>query len=210
MHFAAFLAVAAVVIATPGPDTALTIRNTLLGGRPSGIFTALGVAGGQLTWTVATSTGLAALLAASQPVFDALRLVGAAYLVYLGVQALVSVLHSDENRRTKEPVSPRQSLRAIKAFRQGLISNLSNPKMVAFFPALLPQFAPSGRGVFWNLLLLGLLFCLMTLSWLTGYAIAVARAGDFIRRPRIRHALEALSGAVLIALGFRLATSSTR
>src|SRR5262244_264941 len=83
-----FLAVSAVVIITPGPDTVLTIRNTLLGGRRSGVFTAFGVAGGQATWALATSGGLAALLATSEPVFSAVRMAGAAYLIYLGASSL--------------------------------------------------------------------------------------------------------------------------
>src|SRR5687767_7664329 len=86
----AFLGIAALVIVTPGQDTALTIQNTLAGGRRGGVFTALGVVSGQLTWTLATSAGLAALLVASEPTFRALRLAGAAYLLYLGARSLVS------------------------------------------------------------------------------------------------------------------------
>src|SRR5206468_310831 len=89
---AAFLAVAVIVIVTPGPDTALTIRNTLVGGRRSGVFTAAGVAAGQATWTVATSAGIAALLVASEPVFRAVRYLGALYLAYLGLNALAAAV----------------------------------------------------------------------------------------------------------------------
>src|SRR6266516_3070028 len=84
----AFLVVAVIVIVTPGPDTALTVRNTLLGGRRSGVFTGVGVAAGQATWTVATSAGIAALLVASEPVFRAIKYAGAVYLAFLGLQAL--------------------------------------------------------------------------------------------------------------------------
>src|SRR5213594_29952 len=87
-HFLAFLGVSVLVIVTPGPDTALTIRNTLLGGRRSGVFTAVGVAAGQTSWSVATSAGIAALLVASEPVFRGVRYAGAAYLAFLGIQAL--------------------------------------------------------------------------------------------------------------------------
>jgi len=203
---AAFLAVAAVVIVTPGPDTALTIRNALLGGRRSGVFTAVGVSLGQATWTLATGAGIAALLAASRPAFTAVKLVGAAYLVYLGVQALYGALV----RRSAGPAVDGDisgvRLPPRLALRQGLISNLSNPKMAAFFPALLPQFAPDGRGAFLVLLALGLAFAAMTLAWLTAYAVAVAKAGRILRRPTVRRSLEAVTGTVLIALGFRLAT----
>ncbi len=98
--------------------------------------------------------------------------------------------------------------RVLVALRQGLVSNLTNPKMIAFFPALLPQFAPHRHGAFAVLLALGLLFSTMTLVWLSGYAFAVAKAGDFIRRGRVRRLLEAATGCVLIALGLRLATES--
>jgi threonine/homoserine/homoserine lactone efflux protein len=198
-HIVAFLGVAAVVIVTPGPDTALTVRNTLLSGKRSGVLTAVGVSAGQACWTVAASAGVVALLQASEPAFLALRLAGAAYLVFLGVQALVAAFHGSDR-----PVvsAPGGRLAGPRAFRQGLISNLGNPKMAVFFTSLLPQF---GGASFVGLLLFGLLFCFMTLAWLACYAVAVARAGDFFRRRRIRHTLEGVTGAVLVALGLRLA-----
>lgn len=206
-NIAAFLVVAVVVIVTPGPDTALTIRNTLLGGRRGGVFTAIGVAAGQTTWTVATSAGIAALLVASEPVFRAVKLIGASYLAFLGLQALYSALRRGGAGGGRAAVAaPAPRLRSPVALRQGLISNLTNPKMAAFFPALLPQFAPAGHTSFLVLLLLGLTFSLMTLVWLTGYAFAVAKAGDFLRRPQVRRLLEAATGVVLVALGLRLAT----
>jgi threonine/homoserine/homoserine lactone efflux protein len=198
-HFIAFVGVAAVVIVTPGPDTALTVRNTLLGGRRSGVLTAAGVGAGQACWTLAASAGVVALLQASEPAFLALRLAGAAYLVFLGVQALAGALRGGPG-----PVvaGPDGGLAGRAAFRQGLISNLGNPKMAVFFTSLLPQF---GGASFFGLLLFGLLFCSMTVAWLAGYAAAVARAGDFFRLARIRRTLAGLTGAVLIAFGLRLA-----
>jgi threonine/homoserine/homoserine lactone efflux protein len=197
-YVAAFLAVSAVVIVTPGQDTALTIRNSLLGGRRGGAFTAAGVSTGQAVWALATSFGIAALLRASEPAFVALKLVGAAYLVYLGGQALVAAFRGP--KKHAQELAPRL-LEPGAAFRQGLISNLGNPKMAVFFTSLLPQFA----ATFASLLALGLVFCSLTLVWLTGYAIVVARAGDFLRRPRMRRALDGLTGGVLVALGLRLA-----
>jgi threonine/homoserine/homoserine lactone efflux protein len=198
-QLAAFLGVSIIVIATPGQDTALIIRNTLLGGRRSGVFTAAGVSAGQACWTLAASAGLAALLRASEPAFLALRLAGAAYLVFLGSQALVGALRGRDGKLPRGLAPPR--LAPGRAFRQGLVSNLGNPKMAVFFVSLLPQFGHS----FPALVALGLLFCTLTFAWLTAYAAVVARAGDFLRRPRIRRALEGLTGAVLVALGLRLA-----
>ena len=194
-HFLAFLGVSAAVIVTPGQDTALTIRNTLLGGRRNGVFTAVGVSAGQAVWALATSAGVAAVLQASEPAFVAVKLAGATYLVFLGLQTLVPAVRS---KRSRVKASPRG-----RPLRQGLISNLGNPKMAIFFTSLLPQFAT--RPAFGALLLLGLVFSSLTLVWLTAYAFAVAKAGDFLRRSRVRRALDGFTGAVLVALGLRLA-----
>jgi threonine/homoserine/homoserine lactone efflux protein len=195
------------VIVTPGPDTALTIRNTLFGGRRGGVATAFGVVTGQAVWALATSAGIAALLLASEPAFAAVKLLGAAYLIFLGAQGIVGALRSRHRRETANGMRATRTLRGATAYRQGVISNLGNPKMAAFFPSLLPQFAPGGEASFFGLLALGLLFCLMTLVWLTGYAFAVAKAGDYFRRAKIRRWIEGVTGAVLVALGVRLATS---
>jgi threonine/homoserine/homoserine lactone efflux protein len=193
----AFLGISALVILTPGQDTALTIRNTLLGGRGGGVATAAGVAAGQLVWSLATAGGLTALLRASEPAFIALRAVGAAYLVLLGLQALRRGLRAHAPAHARRP--------AGGAFRQGLLSNLGNPKMAVFFTSLLPQFAPGGRAGFAVLVGLGVVFCAMTFAWLSGYAVAVARAGGVLRRPRVRRVLDAVTGTVLVAFGLRLA-----
>jgi len=200
-HLAAFFGVAALVIVTPGQDTALTIRNSLLGGRLSGLSTAVGVCVGQCAWALATSAGLAALLVASEPAFVALRLFGAAYLVLLGVQALRAAIG---RRPSRISGSGPRSARPAVAFRQGLVSNLGNPKMAVFFPSLLPQFAHS----FAPLLALGLVFAAMTLLWLSAYALVVARAGDLLRRARIRRAVDAVVGIVLVACGVRLGSEA--
>jgi threonine/homoserine/homoserine lactone efflux protein len=198
----AFVAVSAIVICTPGQDTALTIRNTLSGGRRSGIATAGGVALGQAVWTVAASAGVVALLSASEPVFRALKLAGAAYLVYLGGHALWAALARRADGyevRGQAPLSP------ARALRQGTLSNLGNPKMAVFFASLLPQFAPEGGASFAVLLALGFLFCVMTFAWLSFYAAAVARLGRLLTGGA-RRAFDAVTGVVLVALGLRLAT----
>ena len=203
--FLAFLGVSIVVIVTPGPDTALVIRNALLGGRAGGIFTALGVSTGQAIWVLATSIGLVALLVASEPVFLAVKLAGAAYLVVLGVQALIGALRFRAAEAAGGGGGIAYRLAPRTAFWQGLISDLGNPKMAVFFASVLPQFAAVGDTMFAELLALGLVFCALALAWLTGYAAAVATIGDFLRRPPIRRAVEGVTGTVLVALGLRLA-----
>jgi threonine/homoserine/homoserine lactone efflux protein len=202
--YLAFLGISLVVIMTPGPDTALTVRNTLLGGAPGGVFTAMGVAAGQVLWASAASAGVVGLLVASAPVFEALKLVGAAYLMVIGVQTLYSAF-----RPGSAAPSARGAARRIgpgRALRQGLVNDLANPKMAAFFASLFPQFVPEGSASFAALMMLGLVFSAMTLAWLVAYALAVAKAGDLLRRSGIRRAIEGVTGAVLIAFGLRLAS----
>src|SRR5215510_3964146 len=148
LSLVAFLGIAALVIVTPGPDTALTIRNTLGGGRTGGVGTALGVAAGQAVWTVAASAGLAALLVASAPAFTALRLAGAVYLVWLGAHSLWSAFRGERGAARGRESRRNRGLGARAAFQQGILSNLGNPKMAVFFTSLLPQFAPTGRASF--------------------------------------------------------------
>jgi threonine/homoserine/homoserine lactone efflux protein len=205
---AAFLAVSAVVICTPGQDTALTIRNTLAGGRRSGIATAGGVAIGQAMWTIAASLGVVALLSASEPAFRALKLAGAAYLVYLGAHSLwLALANRDPSSGSKQQTVTRPAgVTPARGLRQGAISILGNPKMAVFIASLLPQFAPAGDASLLTFLALGLLFATMTLGWLTLYAIAVNRARNLLTS-RIRRAFDAATGIVLVALGIRLAAT---
>lgn len=201
----AFVGIAALVICTPGPDTAMTIRNALLGGRPAGLATALGVSTGLAIWALATSAGLVALLIASEPLFLAVKYIGAAYLVWLGVQSLRAAFGPGSLQQAMEQL-PSRGLRPRQAYLQGVLSDLSNPKIAAFFSSMLPQFAPAGATDFVGLAALGLLFSTMTLIWLTGYALATARMRDALRRPRIRRTLDGVTGVTLIGLGVKLAS----
>ena len=185
----AFLAVAAVVIIAPGPDFALTVRNTVARGRHAGVLTGAGVVSSQLVWAIATAAGLAALLVASRPAFLALRIAGAAYLVYLGAQALRAAWRGTQ-RHDARP-------HGGSPYVQGLLSNLGNPKMAIFFTSLLPQFGES----FGVLLGHAALFSALTMAWL----VVVAYVGDVLRVPVVRRVVDAITGVVLIALGSRLA-----
>ncbi len=206
-NFLAFLGISLVVIMTPGPDTALTIRNTLLGGARGGVFTAVGVSTGQLIWALAASAGVVGVLVASAPVFEVLRYAGAAYLIWIGAQTLHSAFRPAGAGASPLARSAGRRLGRLGAFRQGLINDLANPKMAAFFVSLFPQFVPAESASFGPLMLLGLVFSVMTLAWLVAYAFAVAKAGDILRRSGIRRAIEAVTGVVLIAFGLRLATA---
>jgi threonine/homoserine/homoserine lactone efflux protein len=175
-----------------------------VGGRRGGVLTAAGVAAGQLVWTVAASVGIASLLQASQPAFTALKIVGAAYLAFLGVQSILAALRGrpDAEEHHIRPPEP------LSAIRQGFISNLANPKMAVFFLSLLPQFVRDPSGGFAALVPLGAVFCLMTFGWLSTYAVVLDRVGPFLQRARIRRAFDAVTGTVLVAFGIRLAAAT--
>jgi threonine/homoserine/homoserine lactone efflux protein len=194
--YLAFLGVSLLVICIPGQDTALTIRNTLLGGRRAGVATAVGVSAGQAAWTIATSAGLAVIIAASAPLFFAIKLAGAAYLLYLGARSLLIALRRQE---TQAAVRPSLSSPLL----QGFVSNLSNAKMVAFFISLLPPFA-GPHPSFVLLLALGFNFSLLTLAWLVGYSFAVERMSRWLRLESVRRAIDGLLGAALVGLGLRV------
>ena len=179
--FLAFLGISILVIVTPGPDTAMTVRNTLLGGRAGGLATALGVATGQALWALATSVGVVALLVASEPVFNAVKFAGAAYLVFLGGQALWAAWQGATPAPTAT-LTPARRLSPRASFVQGLLGD-----------------------VFATLVMLGLVFCAMTFVWLAFYAVAIARLGAWLQRSAIRRTLDAVMGTVLVALGLRLA-----
>jgi len=193
VHVLPFLAISAIVVVTPGVDMALVTKNALLYGRSAARATALGVNLGIFLWTLAAALGLAAVIAASAVAFTAIKLVGALYLVYLGVRAFLG---------SHEPtvVPPSGS-----AFRQGLASNLLNPKIAVFFTSLLPQFVDAEHARPQDLLLLGVLFNCMGVIWLLTYADLAARGRDVLGRPRVKRALDRLSGVALVALGVRLA-----
>jgi threonine/homoserine/homoserine lactone efflux protein len=205
-NYLAFLGISLVVIMTPGPDTALAIRNTLLGGARGGVFTAFGVSAGQLIWALAASAGVVGVLVASAPVFEVLRYAGAAYLIWIGAQSLMSAFRPAIAAPSASGHGGERRLGAAGAFRQGIINDLANPKMAAFFASLFPQFVPAESASFAALMLLGVVFSAMTLAWLTAYAFAVARVGNVLRRSGARRAIEGVTGAVLIAFGLRLAS----
>lgn len=202
----AFIGVAAFVLITPGPDTALVTKNALIYGRRAGLATSFGVAAGLLVWTIASALGIAAVVHASATAYEMLKLIGAAYLVWLGIQALRTAGHHAIARQEAQGGTRRVDAR--RGFRQGLISNLANPKIAVLFTSLLPQFIDHGHHVLLPFLLLGGLFVAMTLTWLSGYALVAAKAGGLLTRPRVKAGLDRITGFVLIALGLRLATES--
>ncbi|HTU96210.1 MAG TPA: LysE family translocator [Solirubrobacteraceae bacterium] len=204
VHLLLFIGVAAVVIIIPGPDTAVVTKNVLIHGRRAGLGTSLGVSTGLAIWTVAAAVGLASLVRASEVAFTALKLAGALYLIWLGVQALRAAGREGPALAAARLASG-AGLSARGGFRQGVLSDLANPKIGIFFTSLLPQFVSAGRPVLLPFLVLGAIFVVMTVLWLLAYTLAAARAAQTLMRPRVRAALDRFTGVVLIALGLRLA-----
>jgi RhtB (resistance to homoserine/threonine) family protein len=208
-HVWSFLPVAAALIIVPGPDTALVTKNAIVHGRQAALGTALGVNLGLVVWTVAAALGLAAVVRASAVAFTALKLIGAAYLICLGVQALAAARRQSTTAVASDSVRTRH-LSGRGGFRQGLASDLSNPKIAVLFTSLLPQFVAAREPTLMPFLLLGAIFVVMTLVWLCAYALLAARASATLQRPAVARALERFTGVVLIGLGVRLATESRR
>ena len=204
IHLLVFIGVSAIVIVVPGPDTAVVTKNVLVHGRRAALGTSFGVSAGLAVWTVAAAVGVASLLRTSAVAFTALKLVGALYLVWLGVQALRAARHAAADEESGG--SPRPPIGALGGFRQGFLSDLANPKIGVFFTSLLPQFVDPGHSVLLPFLVLGAVFVVMTAIWLCGYSLVAARAAATLQRPRVRAALDRITGVVLIAIGLRLAT----
>jgi RhtB (resistance to homoserine/threonine) family protein len=205
VHLLVFVGVAAIVIVIPGPDTAVVTKNVLLHGRRAALGTSLGVSAGLSVWTVAAAVGVASVVRASAVAFTVLKVVGALYLVWLGVQALRAASHAGDDDHTAETGS-RRTMTVLGGFRQGFLSDLANPKIGIFFTSLLPQFVASGRPVLLPFLLLGAIFVLMTVLWLCAYCVVAARAARTLQRPRVKAALDRVTGVLLIGIGVRLAT----
>src|SRR5947209_7465756 len=191
-----FVLISVLVIVIPGPDTAMVTKHAFVAGRRGAMFASFGVVIGLATWTIAAAIGLAALLRASSVAFFALKLVGAAYLVWVGIQML-----RDRNAQAQHT----HTRTSGKALRQGVLSDLGNPKIAVFFTSFLPQFIHGTGSAIAPLLLLGAIFCVITLAWLMLYSIAISHGASLLRRPRVRRALDRFTGAVFVALGIRLA-----
>jgi len=203
-HLLVFIGVAAIVIVVPGPDTAVVTKNVLLHGRRAALATSLGVSAGISVWTLAAAVGVASLVRASAVAFTVLKLIGALYLMWLGLQALRAAGHTHTGGQPSQ--TARAKISALGGFRQGFLSDLANPKIGIFFTSLLPQFVDPGRPVLVPFLALGAVFVLMTVLWLFAYCMVAARAAETLRRPRVAAALDRISGIVLIAIGIRVAT----
>jgi threonine/homoserine/homoserine lactone efflux protein len=200
-EFAAFLVLAGVVVVIPGPATTLVSKNAVVRGFGSALVTAGGVLVADLLWMIASVVGVTAILVASEPAFAAIRIAGAVYLTWLGLRLLLGrgEVFGDGHHAARRPAPAR------RAFGEGVLCDLSNPKTLIVFTSVIPQFAPADAGAA-GLAAFGVTFALLGLASLLAYAAVFAqvrRAGTHVR---VRRALMRCAGVALIAFGLRVAT----
>jgi threonine/homoserine/homoserine lactone efflux protein len=202
-----FVIAAIVLIMMPGPDQALITRNALVGGRQGGLLTIVGGVLGLTVHASAAALGLSALLLTSATAFTVLKIAGALYLLWLGLQMLRSAVRSRREPTTDKPVAMPRRLSAY--LRQGFLSNALNPKVALFFVTFLPQFITAGSGSPQaEALLLSAIFAVLYLAWFSSYIAAVDTLGRWLRRPRVKARIEQFTGLVLATVAVRLVTTS--
>lgn len=193
--------VASVLLAlAPGPDIIYVLTRGISQGRKAGIAAALGFASGCIFHTVLAAVGVAALIRSSELAFDLVRYAGAAYLVWIGIQAL--------RHRSAFSIEAASEARALAAiYRQSVIGNMLNPKVTLFFLAFLPQFVNAEQGgVGLQMAILGAVFMMVTIAVFGAVALFAAMIGDWVRRkPAIGERLNVFAGLTFIALGIRVA-----
>ena len=202
---AAFAVTMGLGAVSPGPDFAIVVRQAAVGGRRAGSAAALGVGLGVLVWASTAALGMAALLAASATAFTLVKVVGAVYLLYLGVRSLRSAARGG-GQGPGEGTGERRSVPWWAAFRQGLLCNVLNPKAAVFFVALMPQFVGDHPAVA-DTLVLSLLAAAICIGWFLVVANVVGALRRLFSRERVRRAVDGLTGAALIGLGVRLAVT---
>ncbi|MEW9528883.1 LysE family translocator [Microbispora sp. NPDC049125] len=185
---------------SPGPASALVIRQTLHGGRRIAFMSILGVATGLLAWLASAVLGLSALIAASPGMFDAVRVAGAALLVLIGLRTLLRA----RTRRDRDPGTHTPPPRPLGAYAVGLLTCLTNPKVAVFALALLPQFVSAGEWSWGRAAAYALVWAASSSLWYTLLSLLLSKVRWVFERSAVRRRLEQVTGVVLLCLGVRL------
>lgn len=210
VELASFTLASVLIVLLPGPDSLVVVRGLVRGGRRDGTATAAGVLCGLVVWVSATALGLSALLRASEIGYDALKIAGACYLIWIGVRSLRSVRRSAEEVAAEGdgPMAPAPVLGGA-GFFAGFLTDLLNPKVGVFFVSFLPGFVPDGGwSVGWTTFALGAWYTALTALYFVGLIALSGTVATWMRSPRIRRRLDTLTGLVLVGFGVRLATEA--
>lgn len=203
--YVTFVIFATVLVIAPGPDFAVVLKNSLAGGSRSGLLTSLGVVNSNVVQGTVAAFGLGAVIVRSQMLFDAIRWAGVAYLCYLGLQALRSARkgqYGTQDERLGEHKA------AFRGWRQGFLSNITNPKVLVFYLSILPQFLHPGQSSLWIALALAYTHAILALIWLVIVVALLDRIRTWVSRRRVRRTLDAVTGTALVGFGIRLAAET--
>lgn len=199
----AFTIVAAAMTMVPGADTMLVVRNVLRGGRRDGFFTMIGICSGLYVHALLSALGISVILMHSATAFTVLKIIGAGYLVWLGLNSLRSAARGGHFQSVE--VVAEVNLTPARCFREGLLTNVLNPKVAVFYLALLPQFIGPTDPVLLKSLLLAAIHFLEGILWFAIVVYFVDRSRRFFMKPNLRRWLDTICGTLLIGLGVRLA-----
>lgn len=196
-----FIIACVLLIILPGPDTAIVTKNTIVAGRKGGFQTMIGSCVGLSIHTIATVAGLSAIIVQSALAFTIIKYVGAVYLCYLGIKTLIQ-MRAKKNQVDEEVLI---EAKGSSYFKQGFLTNITNPKVAVFFLTFLPQFLAPGSEPFWSFLLMGIIYAVLTFLWFLFYVFLLDKIRNFMKRPATQAITEVLTGFVLIGFGIKLA-----
>lgn len=202
-NYLLFIIMSICLIILPGPDTAMATKNTLVAGKMGGVKTVFGTCVALLIHTLAAVIGLSALIVKSALLFSIFKYVGALYLIYIGIKALLAVKNK-EGVNTND-VSINNDKEHTSCFRQGFLTNLLNPKIAVFFLTFLPQFLNPSHNTFIQLLVMGLTYLVLTIIWFAFYIFLIDKISAFMKKPKTQRYIQGLTGIVLIGFGIKLA-----
>lgn len=200
-EFFTFLVLSLFVVMSPGIDTALITKRTIKDGRKDGYKMASGITTGSLVHTFAAAFGLSTILMQSAVAFEIIKYVGAIYLIYLGLSSFIS------RKKEKSTSSEEQNNFEMKksAFKQGLLSNVLNPKVAMFFLTFLPQFVKTGENATQQLIMMGVIYTLLSISWFFIYVFFINHLREWLMSPKVQTIMDKATGLVLIGFGLKLA-----
>lgn len=205
--YGTFVIFAAIVVIAPGPDFAVVVKNSLASGRTAGFFTSLGIVASCLLQGTLAAFGVGVVIARSQPLFLAIRWAGVAYLCYLGGQALISATRGGDSD-TAQHVDGLPQARRVAALRQGFLCNITNPKVLAFYLSVLPQFLGHAGTPTIDALALAYTHALLGVVWLFALVAFLHRVRPWIQTRRVRRRLDGVTGTALIGFASALAVES--